>query len=78
MVANLGESLVRAYNKVGSLLNPKMSQIFLRGHVEACFELSKKATEGEIGLFREFSDGDIVPIVFVKKLKSGPKFFVFA
>ena len=55
-----------------------MSQIFLGRHVEARFELSKEAAEGEIGLFREFSDGDVVPIVFVKKLKSGPKFFVFA
>jgi len=77
VVADFGEGMSGADNEVASFLDAEVAEVFLGGHVEAGFEFSQKAAEGEVGIFGEFGDGDVVTVALVEECQSGSEFLVF-
>ena len=78
MVTDVGEAARGPDNEVAGLLDPKVAQILLRGHVEAGFELSQEAAEGKVGRVGKGADGDVIAVVLVEQFEGGPKFLVLA
>lgn len=77
VMADLSEGPGGADDEVAGFLNAQVAQVFLRGHVKAGFEFSKKTADRKISSFREFDDSDVVAIVLMEELQGGTEFFVF-
>ncbi len=76
VVADFGEGMSGADNEVASFLDAEVAEVFLGGHVEAGFEFPQEAAEGEVGIFGEFGDGDVVTVALVEECQSGSEFLV--
>ena len=76
--SDLGEWAGGADDEVAGFLDAEVTEVFLGRHVEAGFEFTEEAAEGNVGRFGEFGDGDVFAVAFVEELERAAEFFVHA